>query len=168
MIKLVKLSEEYKKQFNDMMEEWILSKEQIIPHALIGIDYHYFDVFVNNVERYEQLRVKVPVQLYFLLDTMNNKFIGSAILRPILNDDLLQRGGNIAYGIVPSYRNKGYGTKLLSLCLEILKEQGLEKVLVVCKKENTYSKKVITNNNGILENEIQLANYVIQRYFIKL
>ena len=40
MIKLIELSNKYKKQFFEMMDEWYNSKEKIIPYVLNNIDYH--------------------------------------------------------------------------------------------------------------------------------
>ena len=38
---------------------------------------------------------------------------------------------------------------------------------MVCDKNNIYSSKTIIKNKGKLENEIQIENKVIQRYWIK-
>ena len=44
----------------------------------------------------------------------------------------------------------------------------IEKVLMVCDKENVGSAKSIQNNGGILENEIEVDGVVEQRYWIEL
>ena len=66
----------------------------------------------------------------------------------------MKEGGNIGYGIIPSKRGLGYGTKALKLTLEKAKELGLKKVLLTCNSTNIGSKKVIEANGGLLENEI--------------
>lgn len=168
MIKLVKLDTKYKKQLIEMMDEWSNIKEKIIPYAISRIDYHYFDLYLNNLEILEKEKTKVDSQVYFCLDTKTNKFIGAVTIRLRLTDELLLRGGHIADGIRPSERNKGYGTKLVSLALNKCKELGLNKVLMVCDKDNIPSSKTIIKNNGILENEIKIENQIIQRYWITL
>ncbi len=168
MIKLVKLDTKYKKQLIEMMDEWSNIKEKIIPYAISRIDYHYFDLYLNNLEILEKEKTKVDSQVYFCLDTKTNKFIGAVTIRLTLTDELLLRGGHIADGIRPSERNKGYGTKLVSLALNKCKELGLNKVLMVCDKDNIPSSKTIIKNNGILENEIKIENQIIQRYWITL
>ena len=168
MIKLVKLDTKYKKQLIEMMDEWSNKKEKIIPYAISRIDYHYFDLYLNNLETLEKEKTKVDSQVYFCLDTKTNKFIGAVTIRLTLTDELLLRGGHIADGIRPSERNKGYGTKLVSLALNKCKELGLNKVLMVCDKDNIPSSKTIIKNNGILENEIKIENQIIQRYWITL
>ena len=168
MIKLVKLDTKYKKQLIEMMDEWNNIKEKIIPYAISRIDYHYFDLYLNNLETLEKEKTKVDSQVYFCLETKTNKFIGAVTIRLTLTDELLLRGGHIADGIRPSERNKGYGTKLVSLALNKCKELGLNKVLMVCDKDNIPSSKTIIKNNGILENEIKIENQIIQRYWITL
>ena len=168
MIKLVKLDTKYKKQLIEMMDEWSNKKEKIIPYAISRIDYHYFDLYLNNLETLEKEKTKVDSQVYFCLDTKTNKFIGAVTSRLTLTDELLLRGGHIADGIRPSERSKGYGTKLVSLALNKCKELGLNKVLMVCDKDNIPSSKTIIKNNGILENEIKIENQIIQRYWITL
>lgn len=168
MIKLVKLTKKYQKQFLEMMDEWTNYKETIIPYALTRIDYHYFDIFVDNIEKVEESKTKVPTSLYFLLDTTENIFIGAVIIRLALTKLLLERGGHIADGIRPSKRNKGYGNILVSLTVQKCKELGIKEILMVCDKENIASKKTIIKNNGVLENEITIDNKIIERYWIKI
>ena len=55
--------------------------------------------------------------------------------------------GHIGYSIRPSYRKKGYGTKLLSLVLDYCKEIGLNKVRLGCYCENKASIGVIEKNS---------------------
>lgn len=166
MFKLVELSKKYKKQFIDMMEEWSRKNEKIIPYILNNIDYHYFDHFVSQAELIESNRVKSPSKLYFCLDTSRNIFIGAVIIRLQLNRDLLERGGHISNGIRPSERNKGYGNILVSLAIKQCNQLGIDKVLMVCYKDNIASVKTIMNNNGFLENETIYDNKIIQRYWI--
>lgn len=45
MLKLVKLEEKYKKQLLDMMDEWYLTGEKIIPYVIRKNDYHNFILF---------------------------------------------------------------------------------------------------------------------------
>ncbi len=168
MIKLVKLSKKYKKQFTDMMDEWTSYNETIIPYSLTKINYHYFDLFIEKTEIMEYNKTRVPSHLYFCLDTVRNIFIGAVVIRTTLTNDLLIRGGHIADGVRPSERNKGFGNILIFLALEKCKEIGLKKVLIVCDKNNIPSSKAIIKNKGILENEIQIDNQIIQRYWVTI
>lgn len=45
---------------------------------------------------------------------------------------------------------------------------GIDKVLMICDKDNIGSAKSIINNGGILENEVLEDDNVLQRYWISL
>mgnify|MGYP000819324954 FL=1 len=68
----------------------------------------------------------------------------------------------------PSERRKGYATAVIALALDECRKLGIEKVLMVCNKENTGSAKSIQNNGGVLENEINVEGETVQRYWIQL
>ena len=72
-------------------------------------------------------------------------------------------------GIRPSERRKGYATKMIGLALDECRKLGLERVLMVCEKDNVASAKSIVRNGGVLENEVADENGVVsQRYWIEL
>ena len=166
MVKLEKLTQEYKKQFFEMMEEWTSYNEKIIPYMLTKIDYRYFDIFMKLIEKYEAFDLQVKVNLYMYIDTDINKIIGAVAIREKLTPLLLERGGHVAMGIRPTMRNKGYGTKLVKLACDKCLEFGIKNVLFVCDKNNVYSRKAILKNNASLENEIKVDNIIIQRFWI--
>ena len=168
MLKLVKLNEIYKEQFFDMMEEWTSTNEKIVPYAIIKIDYHYFDIYIKNLDNKKEGKNLVPSSVYFCLDDEINKFVGAVDIRHYLNDSLKEVGGHIGDGIRPSFRNRGYGTKMISLALEKCKNMGIQSVLMTCDKDNIASAKTIIKNGGILENEIKYNGKIVQRYWIQL
>ncbi|MEA4911992.1 MAG: GNAT family N-acetyltransferase [Oscillospiraceae bacterium] len=110
----------------------------------------------------------VPDSTYFCLDTDKNIFVGAVNIRHRLNAGLLKNGGHIGDGIRPSERRRGYGTRMIALALEKCREWGLERVLMVCDKNNIASAKSICNNGGIMENEIEIDGIIEQRYWIAL
>ena len=59
---------------------------------------------------------------------------------------------------------KNGGEKMLSLCLDLLRKEGLNRVLITCNTDNIGSQKIIENNMGILENIINGS----RRYWINL
>jgi predicted acetyltransferase len=168
MLKLVKLNEIYKEQFFDMMEEWTSTNEKIVPYAIIKIDYHYFDIYIKNLDNKKEGKNLVPSSVYFCLDDEINKFVGAVDIRHYLNDSLKEVGGHIGDGIRPSLRNRGYGTKMISLALEKCKNMGIQSVLMTCDKDNIASARTIIKNGGILENEIKYNGKIVQRYWIQL
>lgn len=172
-VKLIKLSKNYYKQLQEMIDEWRIDQEtnhtNHSPYAIFKNDYHDFDYYLEHLEIKEEKSGKVPDSVFFLLDEERNILLGAVNIRHYLNENLLKYAGHIGDGIRPSERGKGYGTKLIALALEECKKLGINKVLMVCNKENIASAKTIINNGGILENEILSEKGTIeQRYWINL
>ncbi|MDO4697827.1 MAG: GNAT family N-acetyltransferase [Pasteurellaceae bacterium] len=95
-----------------------------------------------------------------------NRMVGIINIRHELTDFLRQFGGHIGYSIHPDFWNQGYGSEMLALALKESDKLGLNKVLITCDKTNPASAKVIINNGGVLENEVQNGENVVQRYWI--
>ena len=84
------------------------------------------------------------------------------------NDSLLLNGGHIGDGVRPSERRRGIATKMINPALKECKIIGIDKVLMVCDKDNIGSAKSIQKNGGILENEVTVDGVVEQRYWIAI
>lgn len=168
MLKLVKLEEKYRKQLIDMMEEWSKAGERIVPYVIRKNDYHDFKTYINRLEIKSEKDGLVPDSTFFCLDTDKDIFVGAVNIRHYLNEDLLLNGGHIGDGVRPSERRKGIATKMIGLALEECRKIGIDKVLMVCEKENIGSAKSIQNNGGILENEIVVDGVTEQRYWINI
>lgn len=164
-LKLVKLTDAYKEQLFEMMDEWQGAGEKIIPSAIRKTDYHDFDNYVAAIEEIDNSIV--PNSTFFCLDTERNIFVGAVNIRHYLNESLLLNGGHIGDGVRPSERRKGIATRMIALALQECKKLGIDKVLMVCNKKNIGSAKSIINNGGILENEVIVENGVEQRYWIQ-
>lgn len=171
-LKLVKASYKYKDQIIEMLEEWIdynnHHETNHSPAAIFNTDYHDFDCYVNNLNTPLLKEGFVPDSTYFCLDIDKNIMVGAINIRHYLNDFLLLHGGHIGDGIRPSQRKKGYATQMIALGLKECKKLGIEKVLMVCDKDNIGSRKSIINNGGILENEIKHDGKIEQRYWIDI
>lgn len=171
-IKLIKGSYEYKAQIIDMLKEWIdyNSKNETnrSPWVIFKNSYDDFDYYLNNLETSEPKDGLVPDSTFFCLDEERNIIVGAVNIRHYLNDYLLAHGGHIGDGIRPSERRKGYATQMIQLALEECKILGINKVLMVCDKDNIASAKSIIKNGGILENEVIENGVIEQRYWIEL
>ena len=161
-LQLVKMSEKFKPQLLDMMDEWTKTGENIIPWAIRKVDYHDFDAYLKSLEESE------PASTFFAYDRERDILVGAVDIRHSLNEALLLDGGHIGDGVRPSERRKGYATAMIALALDECRKLGIEKVLMVCNKENTGSAKSIQNNGGVLENEINVEGETVQRYWIQL
>ena len=172
-VRLIKLTKEYYKELSEMIDEWKIDQEinhtNHSPWAIFKNDYHDFDYYLKNLEHKEPIDGKVPDSVFFLLDIERNILLGAVNIRHYLNDYLLKYGGHIGDGIRPSERGKGYGTEMIRLALIECKKLGINKVLMVCDKDNIASAKTIINNGGKLENEIiDEDGDTNQRYWIEL
>ena len=167
-LSLVKLSEEYKRHLNEMMEEWYATGENIIPYVIRKNDYKDFEYYMDNLEVKEGTENLVPDSTFFCLDEDRDIFVGAVNIRHYLNEGLLRTGGHIGDGVRPSERRKGIATKMIGLALDECRKLGIDRVLMVCDKDNIGSAKSIINNGGVLENEIIDGEVIEQRYWIEL
>ena len=167
-LKLVKASEQYHRQIQDMLDEWHATGERIVPYAIRRVDYHDFDNYCDSLEVKDVSGNLVPDSTFFCLDEERNIMVGAVNIRHYLNEGLLLNGGHIGDGVRPSERRKGIATKMIALALDECRKLGIEKVLMVCDKQNVGSAKSIQNNGGVLENEVVVDGVTEQRYWIDL
>lgn len=172
-LKLVKANDKYQTLIVDMLKEWTEYNNSNpsadhSPCAIFKDDYRDFEYYINHLEVTKEEEGKVLGSVYFCLDEERNIMVGAVNIRHSLNDYLLKYGGHIGDGIRPSERRKGYATIMVGLALEKCKVLGIDKVLMVCSKNNIGSAKSIKNNGGILENEIIDNEEIEQRYWIDL
>ena len=159
----------HKEQWYKIISEFEITNEEIFPMSLKN-DCTDYDKFLRITIDFHK-NANVPKELvsastYFLMgDT--DKILGAINIRHSLNEYLRKVGGHIGYGIAPSERKNGYGTKMLTLALEKCKELNIKSVLVTCNRNNVGSEKVILNNGGELENMvIRDDGALIKRYWI--
>ena len=167
-LKLVKASDEYRVQITEMLDEWYATGEKIIPYTIRRLDYHDFEYYCANLEVKDTSAGLVPDSTFFCLDKDRNIMVGAVNIRHYLNDALLQSGGHIGDGVRPSERRKGIATQMIGLALEECKKLGIQRVLMVCDKDNVGSAKSIMNNGGVLEDEVVVDGCVELRYWITL
>lgn len=163
MLRLVTPSVHYKNDFIDAVKEY---QETDSSERRDIFDLRVEDLkkdFPGYVSRLRQESLGnnlpkgyVPQTTYWLFD--EDKFIGRVSIRHRLNDFLFNEGGHIGYDIRPSKRNKGYGTKILSLAIPLARDLGIAKILVTCSENNIASKKIIEHNGGVFENMIEANN----------
>ena len=167
-LRLVKLSEEYKEQLFEMMDEWTAADEKIVPYSIRKNDYHDFKHYLQCLDVTEPKDGLVPDATFFCLEEESNRFVGAVNIRYYLSESMMLNGGHIGDGVRPSMRRQGIATRMIGLALEECKKLGMHKVLMVCDKENTGSAKSIINNGGVLENEVVVNGVTEQRYWITL
>lgn len=75
----------------------------------------------------------------FWLEKDAKELVGVSNIRHALTPALLREGGNIGYGVRPTFRRQGLGIAILRLSLLRAAELGLARVLVTCGKQNIAS-----------------------------
>ena len=172
MIKLVKVSREYKEQYEDMMREWRKTSEKIYPYSI----RREFSCFEDAIKTFENdskginIGSSVPSTTYLAYDDEKDIVVGAVNIKHYLNDELSKYGGHIADGVRPSQRRNGYATEMIRQALEVCRnELKLEKVLMVCNKNNIGSAKSIMKNGGVFESDVYTDdNELVSRYWIYL
>ena len=172
-LELIRLTKAYEQQLGEMIDEWKEDQDKNhtdhSPGAIFKNDYHNFEYYLEHLEIKEASDGKVPDSTFFLLDTERDRLLGAVNIRHYLNEALLKDGGHIGDGIRPSERRKGYATEMIRLALSECKKLGIDRVLMVCDKDNIGSAKSIVKNGGILENEIVgPEGNIEQRYWIEI
>lgn len=170
-LKLILPSTEYKTQIMDYKREFIENGEGM--HGTSGLrnaesfEEWYKSIF-NNLKEETVEKGLVPAATYIAISTDDDRLLGMINVRYRLNDGLLNTGGHIGYSVRKSERKKGYATKMLELALEEYIKLGFDRILITCDKDNIASAKTIIKNGGVLENEIQEGEEIVQRYWIEL
>ena len=94
----------------------------------------------------------VPATYYYLWD--DDTLIGEFRIRHHLTDTLRTGAGHIGYSIKKEYRGRGYGTKGLSLTLELARAiVPEEEIYLRVLKTNIPSFKVMLNNGAYIADE---------------
>ncbi len=132
----------------------------------------FFDNFDEWLEHINTIRDKNPetgvrTSTFFSKRVSDGKMIGCIKIHHSLTDEL-KSGGNIAYGIRPSERCKGYGKQQLQLCLEYAKSQQINHVIIACDKDNIASAKTAMSCGGVLEKEFVEDGVMKQHYLIMM
>lgn len=129
-----------------------------------------FPDYVKKLERWSLgLDLQGFVPNTYLVGVVENRIVGRVSIRHVLNDFLASVGGHVGYGVVPSERQKGYGTKMLNLALPVAASLGISRVLVTCDDDNVGSRKIIEKNGGVFEGLVQDGSTMVtkRRYWIE-
>jgi len=165
-MKLIKPTMDLKSAYLEMVNEWVLAKEKLVPFSL-EYDTSDFKKFIEMNQLAEIVAAEgfVCHSTFWLLNDKHT-IVGTSNIRHSLTDKLLIQNGHIGYGIRPSQRKKGFATNILELSLREAKRLGIKKALLTCDKDNIGSKKVIQKNGGqfrreeIVEGKLSLSFWI--------
>ena len=144
---------------------------------------HYFEsIALNSFEKYVQVLPEfskgllipsdhVPSTLLFAFES-TGKLVGRVSIRHSISGHLLNIGGHIGYGVIPSQRRKGFATEILKEKLTYVRDvlPELNRLLLTCDETNIGSIKTIEQNGGILENIYKTPEMKVgkRRYWINI
>ncbi|ATQ35820.1 GNAT family N-acetyltransferase [Mesoplasma entomophilum] len=155
---ILKALEDFKKYPNDIIDN-IQGSSDILSFYRIEDWLEFVQKGVGNPGW-------MPFYQYIAIDD-ENKVIGFINLRLKLNEYLLNFGGHIGYGVVPSLRKRGYATEMLKQTIKIAKKEGINEILITCLESNIASEKVILNNGGVYEDSRSNGDKTLKRFWIK-
>lgn len=165
-LKLVKPSIHYKESFIEAIIEF--QNEGSYKNFDSTSPEESFNNFLRKLENKEKgvsLPEGVPKESTRWL-VLGNEFIGAVSWMHELVGESSHVEGSVSYGVRPSKRNMGYGTQALKLIIPLVREIGMDRVLVVCDDDNIGSIKVIESNGGVLESKIEVGGQVRRRYWV--
>lgn len=172
-LKLVFPTKEYKNELLEFIEEFRKNGENHIPGSgeLEKLaTYEEWIQKINDDLSKEKAKQNGRFQAcqYIAIRREDNKIVGVIRIRYELNESLYNYGGHIGNAVRPSERNKGYSTEMIGLVLQEAKKLGIGNVLMTCGRDNPASAKTIMKNGGVLENEVEHNEDIVQRYWITL
>ena len=151
----------------NLIDTFLYEMYQDIPNGENGQTNKAYGLTKKEFKQYVLTQIKrkynqvnfddTPTITYIMY--VNGYPVGFICLRNKIDDNWLKWSGHFYYQIRTTERRKGYGTKMLALALEKLKELGFTEVYGQSSKGNIGSSKVIQNNNGIFINEINGSKY---------
>lgn len=105
---------------------------------------------------------------YLYVREEDNKVLGLLNLRRGLSGEQLARIGNVGFSVCPSEQGKGYAVQMLRDAVFLSLLQGIVPWYMVCREDNTASKKVIARLGGRKQGEIKQENIpvVCERYVV--
>ena len=173
LLELRRVSPEYRDEILAYCAEFpkdrmrVTLEEDRIP----GLDHlEEYDDMTDWFRFTEEMAGKISWFLTFR--TSDQRLVGCAIFRHDLkyDDDDPEFSSHIGYSVRPSEQRKGYAKEQLRLLLRKAKEAGLLSVRLICRKENTGSKKTILANGGVYVDTIhgEESGMDVERFDIRL
>ena len=159
-----------KMNYEDVVEQWkyvtaLPTNENGLSNQYEGVSYEeYRDSVLPELMMHENpINMPewfMPETFYYLWD--DNILVGEFRIRHYLTEALKAGAGHIGYSIKKDFRGKGYGTKGLTLTLELARKiVPEEEIYLRVQKDNIPSFKAICNNGAYVAH-VDDAHYLMR------
>ena len=149
-IEIVYANEKYFESYRETLDK--VSKEKIYLLLLAAPN-------IEDVASFQMNAINKNTPVYYAID--DEKVIGWCDTTPKINNQHKHRA-SLGMGILPEYRGKGIGTKLIQANLDHAKKIGLEKIELDVFTSNTRAialyKKIGFIEEGLIKNYRKLDN----------
>lgn len=145
----------------DKIDEYNEEYKKIYPEFKPFVTKENYKEVLKNNELIKKGINNDGVKEIFYWAIEDEKIVGHASIRlnPEVNPLVLKYSGHIMYGVVPSKRGMGYGSKICHLLIEKMNELGYSDIIITCSDDNASSIKVIENNYGELVDIVDADGY---------
>lgn len=96
---------------------------------------------------------KISVTRYVMRGRFG-EILANGVLKFPLDEMAEIDGGNLICDVPPKLRHQGHGSYCLALLLFEAVRAGLRRVLVTCPEDDTFARKMIEKNRGVLQDVI--------------
>lgn len=175
MIELIEFNEKNYNEYIEMYNEFIFNKSDLIPDVLElkcknEDDFKNILIELANRKNGKHADLDWYKDSYYFLAFDNNVLIGMGCIRNNLTKKGYDVWGNIAYGVRPSQRQKGYGTKIARQLVVKCKELGMKEIILCHYEDNVISPKIFNKIGAKYTNSANstASDKKIKRYKIAL
>lgn len=176
MLEIKKLSMNDFGKYQAMIKEWKESQTSFVPDFLESPcqSKEDFQEIINRIKKaeygiHEDTNYFGKCHYYVVFNEKEN-LVGAVVLRENMTDLGRNTLGNIAIGIRPSCRKKGYATVLLKVLIEKAKEMSMNEITICHYSENKISEQLLLSYGAKFDGSVvsKVSGKEIKRYRINL
>lgn len=119
--------------------------------AWLGPASEDFDSFVA-ARRGVKERWGVPSTIFWYV--AGDHYLGTLVIRHELTPELFVEGGHIGYHVVAPWQRQGHASRMLAAGLIEARSIGIDRALLTCDPDNEPSRRVITRNGGVADEQL--------------
>jgi predicted acetyltransferase len=131
------------------------------PGVLIDDD---LELIVEETCPYVPEKGYVPAYKFEMVNTKTRAIMGNIDLRVGLTEKLKEFGGHVGYEVNEQYRGNHYAARSCKLLFPLIRELGINPVVITCDPENIPSVKTIESLGAMLlvTKEVEIGPHVFR------